>query len=102
MSSTSRFDLEPAPGGLSIVQDLVNTRPVAPYGVRDLLGTVADARRWADDVARSWRERTGTPADPGRIASPDLTQLRRLRREVERHLLRAETADVRSVRATLA
>lgn len=102
MSSTSRFDLEPAPGGLSIVQDLVNTRPVAPYGVRDLLGTVADAQRWTRDVARSWQARTGTPAGVGRIASPDLTQLRRLRRDVERHLLRVEPVDVPSVRASLA
>ena len=38
MSSSSRFLLDPAPAGLALVQDLVNTRPVAPYGVRDLLG----------------------------------------------------------------
>ena len=85
MSATSRFLLEPAPGGLVLVQDLVNTRPVAPYGVRDLLGTVADAQRWSRRGAV--RRGRSTPHATGgvrRITSADLPALRRLRREVER------------------
>ena len=71
MSATSRYLLDPAPGGLSLVQDLVNTRPVAPYGVRDLLGTVADAQRWTARVVRALegalpRHRRGTSDHVGR------------------------------------
>ena len=86
MSSSSRFLLDPAPGGLALVQDLVNTRPVAPYGVRDLLGTVADAQRFTAEVARGWKEHSGADGGPGRISSADLVGLRRLRRDVERAL----------------
>ena len=86
MSSSSRFLLDPAPGGLALVQDLVNTRPVAPYGVRDLLGTVADAQRFTGEVARAWKEHSGADGGPGRITSADLVGLRRLRRDVERAL----------------
>jgi hypothetical protein len=78
--------LAPAPAGLALVQDLVNTRPVAPYGVRDLLGTVADAQRFAGEVALAWKEHSGADGGPGRITSADLVGLRRLRRDVERAL----------------
>jgi hypothetical protein len=86
MSSSSRFLLDPAPAGLALVQDLVNTRPVAPYGVRDLLGTVADAQRFTAEVARAWKSHSGADGGPGRITSADLVALRRLRRDVERAL----------------
>jgi len=86
MSSSSRFLLDPAPAGLALVQDLVNTRPVAPYGVRDLLGTVADAQRFTGEVARAWKVHSGADGSPGRITSADLVGLRRLRRDVERAL----------------
>ena len=100
MSSTSRYLLDPAPGGLSLVQDLVNTRPVAPYGVRDLLGTVADANRWTAQAVRTWLESSGADGGVRRITSADLPKLRRLRREVEAHLSE-EPVEVRPVPATL-
>ena len=78
--------LAPAPAGLALVQDLVNTRPLAPYGVRDLLGAAADAQRFAGEVARAWKEHSGADGGPGRITSADLVGLRRLRRDVERAL----------------
>ena len=72
MSSTSRFLLEPAPEGLKLVQDLVNTRPVAPYGVRDLLGTVSDARRWATEAVATWKEQSGAAGGVGRVTTVEL------------------------------
>ena len=78
MSATSRFLLDPAPDGLFLVQDLVNTSPVPAYAVRDLLHTVADARRWVGTV----RSSPAVGATPGRITSPDLASLRALREEV--------------------
>jgi len=86
MSATSRFRLDPAPPGLALVQDLVNTRPVAPYGVRDLLGTVADAQRFTSEAVRAWQEHSGAGGGPGRITSVDVVGLRRLRHDVERAL----------------
>jgi len=62
MSSTSRYGLEPAPGGLVLLQDLVNTRPVPSYGVRDLLDGEADVVRWWRDSVGSWASRRGTEA----------------------------------------
>lgn len=94
MSSTSRFQLDPAPAGLALVQDLVNTRPVAPYGVRDLLGTVADAQRFTGEVVRAWKEHSGADGGPGRVTSADVVGLRRLRRDVERVLAGAADLDV--------
>src|SRR6478672_7478412 len=94
MSSSSRFLLDPAPGGLALVQDLVNTRPVAPYGVRDLLGTVADAQRFTSEVVRAWKAHSGADGGPGRVTSADVVSLRRLRRDVERVLGGADDLDV--------
>ena len=94
MSSTARFLLDPAPAGLALVQDLVNTRPVAPYGVRDLLGTVSDAQRFTGEVVRAWKEHCGADGGPGRVTSADVVGLRRLRRDVERVLDGADDPDV--------
>jgi hypothetical protein len=87
MSATSRFLLERAPGGLALVQELLNTRPVAPYGVRDLLGTVTDARRWTTEAVGSWKVHSGATGGVGRVTSVELVGLRRLRRDLERRLL---------------
>ena len=97
MSSTSRFLLDPAPAGLALVQGLLNTRPVAPYGVRDLLGTVADAQRFTGEVVRAWKEQSGAEGGPRRVTSVELVGLRRLRREVERHLSGDPGAPARAV-----
>ncbi len=102
MSSTSRFGLDPAPGGLWLVQDLVNTRPVPPYGVRDLFGTVADAQRWTTEAVRAWTEQSGAEGGPRRVTSVELVGLRRLRRDVERHLRGDEETRARAVPTSLA
>jgi predicted RNA-binding Zn ribbon-like protein len=101
MSATSRFLLDPAPGGLELVQDLVNTRAVAPYGVRDLLGTVADAQRFTTDAVRAWKEHSGATGGVRRITSADLPALRRLRRDVERQVVGEGRGGVQPVAATL-
>jgi hypothetical protein len=89
MSSTSRFQLDPAPGGLFLVQDLVNTRGITTYGVRDLLATVEDAQRWTSTTLVRWQDVSGAEGGIGPVAARDLPALRRLRTDVER-LLAAE------------
>lgn len=84
MSATSRYLLDEAAGGLFLVQDLLNTRGVPAHGVPDLLGTVADARRWTGSVVRRWKETSRATGAVRRTTSADLVALRRLRRDVER------------------
>ncbi len=79
MSATSRLLLDPAPGGLFLLQDLVNTRAIPSYGVRDLLATVHDAQRWTRTTVPAWREATGATGTVGRLRSGDLRPLARLR-----------------------
>ena len=43
--ATVRAGLQPAPDGLALVQDLLNTRAMGPHGT-DLLDSVAQGRRW--------------------------------------------------------
>jgi len=86
MSATSRYGLAAAPGGLALVQDLLNTRGVPAYDVRDLLATVTDAQRWVRDAVPRWRASSGATGGVGRVRPEDLPALRELRREVDRAL----------------
>ncbi len=101
MSATSRYHLEPAPSGLFLVQDLVNTRGVPAYGVRDLLDTVTDAQRWVRTSVRTWQRDAAVAGGVRRLTSADLPALRRLRDEVERAVLR-EAGTPRELPARLA
>ena len=92
MSATSRYGLDEAPGGLFLVQDLLNTRGVPAHGVRDLHGTVAEARRWTGSVVRRWKETSHATGGVRRTTSADLPALRRLRRDLER-LVAGEAVD---------
>jgi hypothetical protein len=76
--ATVRYGLEPAPAGLSIVQELLNSGlPSEPQ--RDPLRSVETARGWLAAVAADWSARTEQP-DPGLTASErDLPRLRRAR-----------------------
>lgn len=58
---TERCGLLPAPGGLALVQDLLNTRKISNRGV-DLLGTVDLARGFLPGLLQEWA------ADSDRVA----------------------------------
>lgn len=68
--ATGRYRLRAAPGGLALVQDLLNTRAITPYGA-DLLADLDAARAWAQAVA----------PEPD-LTEADLPRLRRLREAV--------------------
>ena len=57
-SASQRYELAPAPGGLGLVQDFLNTTGIEGYGP-DLLADPALARDWAAGAVRTW---TFTPA----------------------------------------
>lgn len=75
-----------APGGLSLVQELVNTatRPkkTGPSRVADLLADEDQANRWLEAALAHWSAQTGQPAPELRLAVADLAPLRRLRESV--------------------
>jgi hypothetical protein len=84
---TERCGLRPAPAGLALVQDLLNTRPIGPGGT-DLLDTAESARTWVPDVLAAWAADTGrSAADCGwvdQLAERELTGLRTLRTDILR------------------
>jgi hypothetical protein len=81
-----------APGGLALVQGLLNTNATAS-GAPDLLATVETAQGWLDTGLPEWAARTGSIA-PTILLSPNLLgQLRALRDRV-RHFIGGERADI--------
>ena len=73
-----RYGLDPAPGGLALVQDLLNTAPSGP-GELDLLGRTESALSWWDEARTSWEEATGPTAAELAITETDLDGLRMFR-----------------------
>lgn len=77
-SASQRYGLVPAPGGLGLVQDFLNTAGIAGYG-RDLLGDAALARDWAAGAVRTWSALRGVDARPPDLTDADVPRLRDLR-----------------------
>ncbi|MFD0786350.1 hypothetical protein ACFQZ8_20825, partial [Micromonospora azadirachtae] len=60
--ATARYQLDPAPGGLGVVQDLLNTISAGVPRQPDLLDDPTSATAWAHDVSARWSAITGRPA----------------------------------------
>ncbi|MET7947882.1 CGNR zinc finger domain-containing protein [Micromonospora sp. NPDC005324] len=80
--STRRLGVALAPGGLCVVQDLLNTEgvPVAP--TLELLDDETTAQIWLDASLRTWGERTAQTPRRISLGSGDLAPLRALRDDV--------------------
>ncbi|WP_245847469.1 CGNR zinc finger domain-containing protein [Mycobacterium szulgai] len=98
--ASHRYGLAPAPGGLGLVQDLLNTVGIGDYGP-DLLSDPALARSWAAKSVRTWSALRGTPADPPKLSDADVPKLRALRAAVA-GLVAGEPAAIGSVSASFA
>ena len=99
---TGRFGLAPAPGGLRLVQDLVNTSLAEPGGGArpDLLADLGTARAWLARALGDWSAAAGWPAPVIELDESDLPALRdhrELLRESLRARLRYRLRLVRSV-----
>ncbi|MFI1681795.1 CGNR zinc finger domain-containing protein [Streptomyces sp. NPDC020607] len=86
--ATERFRLTPAPGGLALVQDLLNTAPAGRPDSVDLLadGALDRAQEWADPAVRGWAAETGRGDMRLTLSAEDLSELRCLRDQVRRAL----------------
>lgn len=87
--ATSRLGLAPAPRGLCVVQELVNTATLHPKPVRihDLLATTTAAQEWLDGALAQWAAATGQPAPGIVLTERDLGPLRELREALRRRLV---------------
>lgn len=87
---TGRFLLGPAPAGLRLVQDLVNTALAEPIAEHrpDLLVDLTGAGAWLDEALEQWSAAAGQRAPQITLADKDLPALRDLRERL-RATLRA-------------
>ncbi|THC50556.1 CGNR zinc finger domain-containing protein [Streptomyces sp. A1499] len=89
--ASERYCLTPAPGGLALVQELLNTAPAGrptPAELPDLLadGSLGVAQEWADLAVRDWARETGRADVRLALTDEDLPRLRCLRDQVRRAL----------------
>ncbi|MEV5153998.1 CGNR zinc finger domain-containing protein [Streptomyces werraensis] len=77
-TSTERYRIRPAPGGLALVQELLNTRAIPPYG-GDVLGDGESGGRWLRDVTAAWAGEQDWPGPSGEPRTGDLERVRALR-----------------------
>jgi predicted RNA-binding Zn ribbon-like protein len=100
-SATGRFGLPPAPGGLRLAQDLVNTSLSAHQGKPELdhLADLPTASAWLQQALAGWSSATGKQAPDISLQSRDLAPLRTLRERL-RQSLRANAAHVPPTRPT--
>ncbi|MFD4507120.1 CGNR zinc finger domain-containing protein [Streptomyces sp. NPDC058457] len=85
-TATVRYGLEPAPGGLAFVQDLLNTRSAGRPREPDLLQTDEAARAWLDQARESWSGATRRPAPGIELIPEDVQGLRGFRDDLVQSL----------------
>ena len=86
--ATDRHGLAPAPAGLGIVQDFLNTHPThpapsaKPEPAADLLADLDSAQRWLDAALQNWSQETGVPQSRVLLTEADLDKLCGLRADL--------------------
>jgi hypothetical protein len=76
--ATRRYGLRPAPGGLALVEDFLNTR-ASSGGEADLLGDVDSARAWGTQALQLWSAIWNVECGPLHLTTGDVAKLRDLR-----------------------
>ncbi|MET7453604.1 CGNR zinc finger domain-containing protein [Streptomyces sp. NPDC005574] len=85
-SASTRYEVEPAPVGLALVHDLLNTISAGRPRAADLLDGLADAQAWVDQALDCWAKERGQAAAQVSLTESDLEELRGLRAELRRLL----------------
>ena len=89
-AATQRYDLTPAPAGLALLQEFMNTGPRPRPQTRDLLDTVGSAQAWSESAMQQWAERTGGVYRKTRLRKADVQELRHLRAGIASALRRRD------------
>ncbi|MCQ4118310.1 CGNR zinc finger domain-containing protein [Rhodococcus tibetensis] len=85
-SASARYEIAPAPYGLALVHDFVNTISAGRPRAIDLLGGLPDAQAWLDKALANWAAQSGQSAAPVHLSAHDLQELIGLRAELRRLL----------------
>lgn len=85
-SATERYGLEPAPGGLAFVQDLLNTLAAGRPRHADWLDDPTTAQTWLSEALAQWSTASGRPAPAVELTDRDCEALRDLRWALSRLL----------------
>nr|GLK33212.1 hypothetical protein GCM10017611_00540 [Rhodococcus wratislaviensis] len=85
-SASARYEIAPAPHGLALVHDFVNTISAGRPREIDLLGGLPDGQAWLDLALATWATQSGQSAVPVHLAANDLEELVGLRAELRRLL----------------
>lgn len=80
--ATGRYSVRPAPNGLALVQDFLNTRASTVTGP-DMLCDNATANGWAAHAVRAWSAQRGMVCEPPTLTSHDADKLRDLRNTLD-------------------
>jgi hypothetical protein len=84
-SFLARYVAAAAPGGLALVQGLLNTRATAS-GAEDLLDESSTAQAWLQNGLKEWAELTGSQLVEQQVGPRALVELRALRDRVRSYL----------------
>jgi predicted RNA-binding Zn ribbon-like protein len=97
-----RFGLTPAPGGLQLVQDLLNTSLSGHQGdpERDYLADLDTARSWLAQALEAWAGATGQPLPEISLRKADLAPLSDVREQL-RASIRAHAAHIEPTEAAV-
>jgi predicted RNA-binding Zn ribbon-like protein len=96
--ASHRYRAAPAPDGLALVHDFLNTVGIGAYGP-DLLGDPELAQGWADSAVRTWAAVRGIDAQAAQspeLNDTDLPKLRALRDAIAKMVL-GESPDQRAI-----
>jgi predicted RNA-binding Zn ribbon-like protein len=96
--ATDRYGVGQAPGGLALVQDLLNTIPAGRPREPDLLADVATADGWLARALESWALSADAPRPVVALSEGDLEEVRALRSDLHT-VLRAPAADPVTLRS---
>jgi hypothetical protein len=76
-AASDRFGLTPAPGGVALVQDFLNTKAIEEHP--DLLADPVLAQSWVTNAVQAWSTTRGDEELPPTLTPADVTKLHALR-----------------------
>lgn len=89
-SALARYEVDPAPGGLAFVQELINTIAAGKPRQPDLLADLPTAQEWLNDALSDWGTATGHAPFDILLRQEDLDGLRDFREDLHHSVADAD------------